>query len=102
MYFRTRVQIPAPPPYAASKFIKALKGRPVSGWAYVPAGKEHVRLDAANAEDAPDIFARQAECGVKWAELGAVAFAPDGRRRIEVAFDDSHVAQVLWRGRGAI
>ena len=59
--------------YAASKFIKALKERPVSGWAYVPVGKEHVRLDAANVADAPDIFARQATCGVKWDELGPLA-----------------------------
>lgn len=62
--------------YAASKFIKALKERPVNGWAYVPVGKEHVRLDAANAADAPDIFARQATCGVKWDELGALTLVP--------------------------
>jgi predicted amidophosphoribosyltransferase len=62
--------------YAASKFIKALKERPVSAWAYVPVGSEPVRLDATNAGDAADIFARQAMCGVKWADLGAVALVP--------------------------
>lgn len=62
--------------YAASKFIKAIKERPVSGWAYVPVGNEHVRLDAANAADAPDIFARQAVCAIGWEEIGAIALVP--------------------------
>src|SRR4051812_31885497 len=62
--------------HAASKFIKALKEQPVSGWAYVPVGKEHVRLDAANAHSAPHIFARQAAYGMKWDELGALMLVP--------------------------
>jgi hypothetical protein len=62
--------------YAASKFIKAIKERPVSGWAHVPVGTDHVRLDATNAADAPDIFARQAASGVKWDQAGAVALVP--------------------------
>src|SRR3954464_15143024 len=60
----------------ASKFIKALKEQPVSGWAYVPVGKEHVRLDAANAASAPDIFARQAAYGMNWDEVGALMLVP--------------------------
>jgi hypothetical protein len=62
--------------HAASKFIKALKEQPVAGWAYVPVGKEHVRLDAANAVSAPDIFARQAAHGMRWGELGPLMFVP--------------------------
>src|SRR4051794_2815908 len=62
--------------YAASKFIKALKEQPVSGWAYVPVGREHVRLDAANAASAPHIFARQAACGIKWDAVGALMIVP--------------------------
>jgi hypothetical protein len=62
--------------HAASKFIKALKEQPVSGWAYVPVGKEHVRLDTANAAGAPDIFGRQAAYGMKWDEVGALMLVP--------------------------
>jgi predicted amidophosphoribosyltransferase len=62
--------------HAASKFIKALKEQPVSGWAYVPVGKEHVRLDAANALSVPHIFARQAAYGMEWDELRALMLVP--------------------------
>jgi hypothetical protein len=62
--------------HAASKFIKALKEQPVSGWAYVPIGMEHVRLNAANAASAPDIFARQAAYGMKWDQVGALMLVP--------------------------
>jgi hypothetical protein len=62
--------------HAASKFIKALKEQPVSGWAYVPVRKEHVRLDAANAASAPDIFAEQATHGMKWEEVGPLMLVP--------------------------
>jgi hypothetical protein len=62
--------------HAASKFVKALKERPVNGWAHVPVGTEYVRLDATNAPDAPDIFARQAACGVEWEQMGAVTLVP--------------------------
>lgn len=62
--------------HAASKFIKALKERPVSGWAYVPVGKEYVRLDAANAGEAADIFARQVACSLDGNDLEESIFIP--------------------------
>lgn len=63
--------------HAACKFIKAIKGLRVSGWAYVPVGAEHFRLDAANASIAPDIFARQAACcTVDWTQWGPLALVP--------------------------
>lgn len=61
---------------AASKFIKALKERPVSGWASVPVGKEYVRLDAANAREAADIFARQVACSLEGNCLDESMFIP--------------------------
>jgi hypothetical protein len=74
--------------HAASKFIKALKEQPVSGWAYVPVGKDHVRLDAANAAGAPDIFARQAAHGMTWEDVGALMLVPIPDSRCTVRATD--------------
>lgn len=74
--------------HAACKFIKAIKGRPVSGWAYVPVGSQCIRLDAENASIAPDLFAQQAvSSGIDWTRWGPLALVsiPDSACTVCVA-----------------
>lgn len=63
--------------WAASKLVKAIKGKPVNGYADIPVGAEGFRrLDATNVARAPAIFALIAGQRVKWNEAGPIAFVP--------------------------
>lgn len=62
--------------YAACKLIKALKGKPVNGWADVPVAGRRVRLDASNAASAPALFGELAARGIKWDQHGPYALVP--------------------------
>jgi hypothetical protein len=63
--------------YNASRFVKAIKEKPVKGYGYVPVGGGKVLLlDASTAKDAPAMFAQRAAIVVKWDQVGPVAFVP--------------------------
>lgn len=47
--------------YDAYKFIRAVKGRTINGYAWVPVGKYSRRLQSANANAAPEWFAEMVQ-----------------------------------------
>lgn len=60
--------------WGALKFIKAIKGKPVNGYAQVPIFGQTKRefLNAATASQAPDWFGRMVANGLRWSKVGEI------------------------------
>ena len=63
--------------WAACWFIKALKNKPINGYARVPLpGGTSAFLDKSTAADAPKWFADMVAARIKWQRVGPVALVP--------------------------
>jgi hypothetical protein len=64
--------------WGALKFIKAIKSKPVNGYAQVPVFGQSKRefLNATTASQAPDWFGRMVANGLRWSSVGAVTLVP--------------------------
>lgn len=82
--------------FAAFKFIKAIKGESLSGWADIPVGPaEWAHLDASNASEASDIFGRMAVTRVDWPTFGPVALVPIPHSRCTVFAQNAPKTRLL-------